>query len=165
MERDVPRYSLERDGVVEDKVGEETAVLVAPGRVVRNVEPVPLEILPKQLRSQRMVLGSVLDAAVGTLERPSDRVVRLPVAELHDRGKGPGGYLDEVHGGAPARARTRDPPGPRVHRKPMRNAGAWSMTDPEGLASEAPGRSGALIPFRRGAGVVLMEAGGARGRL
>jgi hypothetical protein len=60
--------------MVEDKVGEEAAVLVAAGRIVRNVESILLEVLPEQLGGQRMVLGSISGATIGTLEGPSNRI-------------------------------------------------------------------------------------------
>jgi len=79
-------------------MGEEAPVLVASWRIVRKVEPVDLEILPEQLGCQGVVEGPVLNAQVGALEGPSNRIARFPMAELHDRPKDPRRYLAEVHG-------------------------------------------------------------------
>lgn len=83
----VPADPAESDRVVEDEMGEESPVLVAPRRVMRKVESVPLEILPEQLGRQRMVRGTVLRTAVGAFQRPSNRIARFPVTQLHDGSK------------------------------------------------------------------------------
>jgi len=80
----VPGDPLERHCVVENQVGKEAPVLVAAGRIVRKVEPVHLEVLPEQLGRQGVVKGPVLDAAVGALEGPSNRIARFPMAQLHE---------------------------------------------------------------------------------
>jgi len=95
----VPGDPVERDRMVEDKMGEEAPVLVAARRIIRKVEPVPLEILPEQLGRQRMVRCPILSTTVGALEGPSDRIARFSVAELHGRPRDAGMYLAEVHGG------------------------------------------------------------------
>ena len=79
-------------------MGEETTVFVATWRIVRKVEPIPLEILPEQLGRQRMVLGPILGVTVGTLEGASNWIARFPVAELHGRPGDAWRYLAEVHG-------------------------------------------------------------------
>jgi hypothetical protein len=47
-----------------------------------------------------MIRCPVLGTTVSALEGPSDRIVRFPVAELHDPPRDAGTYLAEVHGGA-----------------------------------------------------------------
>lgn len=80
MERGVPGDPLEGEGVIEDQVGEEPAVLVTAGRVVRKVEPVVLQALPESLGGQGMVLSVILRTTVRALQGPADRVRRFPVA-------------------------------------------------------------------------------------
>lgn len=96
MLRDISGDPPESDRVVEDEVSEESPMLVTARWVVRKVEPIPLQVLPEELGSQGVVLGSVLGAAVDALEGSTDRVVRISVAELHRWCSDLRGYLAEV---------------------------------------------------------------------
>lgn len=86
VKRGVPCDLPERDGVIEDQMGEEPAVLIRPRRVIGEEEAVLLELLPEPFRSQRVILGPVPGTYHHALEGAADRVVELPVAELHGRG-------------------------------------------------------------------------------
>ena len=79
----VTRDPIQRDGVVKDEMGEETTVLIASGRIVRKIEPVPLEVLPEEFGREGMVLSAILRASVDALQGPSDRITRFAVAQLH----------------------------------------------------------------------------------
>ena len=81
----VPSYPVKRNCVIEDEMGKETTVLVGFWWIVREVESVPLEVLPKQLWRQWMVLRPILGATVDALEGSPDRVGGFRVAQLHYR--------------------------------------------------------------------------------
>ena len=107
----VPADPVERDRVVEDEVGEEAPMLIALGRVAHEIEPIPFEVLPEQLGSERMVLGPILGAPVGAFERAPDRILRPRVAKLHAECRDARRYLAAVHedatGGRGAIGRSR----------------------------------------------------------
>ena len=79
-------------------MSEEAPVLLTPLRVTRKEEPVSLQIFPEELGRKRMVLGAVLGAPIDTVKGPADGIARFLVAELHDKPRGAGGYLDTVEG-------------------------------------------------------------------
>jgi hypothetical protein len=83
VESGVPGDPTQRDRVVKDQVGEEAPVLVRSGGIVREEEAVALQVFPKQLGSQRVILGPVLGATVRAFEGPSDGIVRIGMLDLH----------------------------------------------------------------------------------
>jgi hypothetical protein len=60
VERGVAGDPLERDGVVQDEVGEKSTMLVTPRGIVGKEKTVAFEVFPEQLRGQWVILGSVL---------------------------------------------------------------------------------------------------------
>lgn len=80
VERGVTHDTVERDGMVEDEVGKEPPVLVGFRRVVRDVEPVTLQVLPEQFGGEGMVLSVIPRTARRALQGASDGVLRFPVA-------------------------------------------------------------------------------------
>jgi len=89
----VARDPIQGDGVVKDQMGKETPVLITPGGIVREIEPVPLEVLPEEFGRERMVLSAVLRASVDAFQGPSDRIARFAVAQLHGVPRDVPGYL------------------------------------------------------------------------
>lgn len=69
--------------MVEDEMGEESAVLVAARRIMGEIKSIPLEVFPEKLGRKGVVLGPVFGATFRAFEGSSNRVAGFRVTELH----------------------------------------------------------------------------------
>jgi hypothetical protein len=80
----VARDSLECDGVVERKAGEQAPLLVGPRGIVGEKESVLLKGRPEEFRCQRVVRGVIPSDHDGHLQCMTDGARILSVKQLHD---------------------------------------------------------------------------------